>query len=145
MNIGIYLDNLDRINNIDGIDTFINSNILNNNISDASIFYDDIGFVIKKINCGRFNSTDLWNFSGVLITPCIKCLDKTRNIVNNINLIYYHGFEQNVSMFSILKAIKSCDKIICRTQKDADYIYRISGKTITNISENFNNLIEHIK
>jgi hypothetical protein len=145
MNIGIYLDCLRRIDEIDGIDNLINNNLKNQKISDASIFYNDVGFVEKKVNCGKFNSSDLWNFSGTLIVPYLSCLFKIDNIVNNIKVIYYYGLEEKTPVFNTIKALSLCDDVICRNNESAKYLYRITGKNIVNIVDNFENIIESIK
>lgn len=143
MNIGIYLDSLERINTLSGIDSFIANGLKTKKFKDASVFYDDVNFVTKNLPCGKFNSTDLWNFSGTVIVPYLSSLYKIRNIVNNIYVIYYYGFEDKTPAFNTIEATKIANRIICCNEKSAKYLYRISGLKIDTIRENFD-LLESV-
>jgi hypothetical protein len=146
MNLGIYIDTLSETKLLDGVSQCINNAIDNNLVKDASIFYDDIGFNPFNIKCGMFNSTDLWNFSGDLIATSLVTLHNAHNIVNNIDLFYYYGVEQNFAIIDFLYLIQKCNiKIICNTEDDAKEIYRISGITPIGIGNNFQNLLSIIK
>lgn len=137
MNIGIYLKSIADIKKLTGIDSFINNGLSKNVLKDASIFYDDVGFNETSISCGMFNSTDLWNFSGNLIVTSFDSLVKAKKIVNNINLIYYYGWEDRGSIFATIASLTLPNKIICRTEDDSKYLKRISSKDFPSISENF--------
>lgn len=144
MNLGIYLPSLSKKEELKEIHEAIDFTIVNNKVDDISIFYDDISYTELKNKCGMFNSTDLWNFRGDLIVTSIDCLYSSKNIVNNINLIYYYGLEKKSNLFTTLQAISIPDKIICKTKEDASYLYRISGKKIDCIAQNFKELLEKI-
>jgi len=143
MNLGIYLSSLSKKEELKEIHEAIDC-IINNKVDDVSIFYDDISYTEVKSKCGMFNSTDLWNFKGDLIVTSINCLYSSKNIVNNINLIYYYGLEKKSNLFTTLQAISIPDKIICKTKEDASYLYRISGKKIDCTAQNFKELLEKI-
>jgi hypothetical protein len=140
MNIGIYLDSIGKLKDLSGIETFVNNNLSSGKIKDASIFYDDVGPNNTNIKCGMFNGTDLWNFSGSLVIISSSCLFKAMNIVNNVELIYYYGWENKTPLFTTIGMLQIPKQIICKTQEDADYLYRISGKRFNKISEDFNQL-----
>lgn len=140
MNVGIYLDSIGKLRDLYGIENFINNNLDTGKLKDASLFYDDISPNSINIKCGMFNGTDLWNFSGSLIITSPSCLFKAINIVNNVELIYYYGWENRPPLFTNIASIKLPSKIICKTQEDSDYLYRISGKRFNEISEDFNQL-----
>jgi hypothetical protein len=140
MNIGIYIDSISNLKNLTGIDNFINKGLLSRTIKDASIFYDDVGFSNLNIKCGMFNSTDLWNFKGTLIVTSLQCLVKVHKIVNNINLLYYYGWEEKGPLFATIATLDLPNKIICKSADDATYLNRISGKSFKEISENFEEL-----
>jgi|LakMenEpi03Aug12_release.lakeMendotaPanAssembly.Ray.scaffolds.fasta_scaffold02596_16 hypothetical protein len=145
MNIGIYLDSLGRIQELENIDTFINTSLEKKLINDASIFYDDVAPVRKTIKCGKFNSTDLWNFSGTLIIPYISSMFKIHGIVNNIKIIYYYGFEEKTPVFPTIQAVNMSDGIVCNSKESSDYLYRITGKRVDNIVSDFSHILEYTK
>lgn len=131
MNIGFYINNLGNQDQIKHINDQLNSNI---NITDASIFFDDIGFNPYNTKCGTFNSTDLWNFKGHLVVTSLEGLFNATNIVNDINLYYYHGWEDEINVLLLLKILSENKvKLISKNQEGADYLYRITGhKSIGN-------------
>lgn len=143
MNLGIYIPSISDANLKDICET-INFSLDNKKVSDASLFYDDISHNPFYLKCGTFNSTDLWNFSGNLIVTSISCLYSARNIVNNINIIYYYGLEDKKNLFLLLDAIKIPKQIVCKNEESANYIHRISGKRVDCVATNFKELLEKI-
>lgn len=143
MNLGIYLPSLADTDQLRDIYEGLN-NIDNNKISDISLFYDDISHNPFDMKCGIFNSTDLWNFRGNLIVTSINCLYSAKNIVNNINIIYYYGLEDKKNLFLSIDSFKIPNKIICKNEESSKYIHRISGKNSHGIARNFKELLEKI-
>jgi hypothetical protein len=142
MNIGFYIKNLSNDKQIEFISQVINKNIEENTISDASIFYDGVGFVPYFIECGLFNSTDLWNFRGNLIVMNTDCLRRAMKIVNNINIFFYYGWE-DTDLFNLLFLTRSNIPIICNNEEEYKKIYRLTGKfpAIVQDKENLINVL----
>ena len=141
MNIGFYVKNLSNDKQMSIISKIINNSIDNNLISDASIFYDGIGFVPYFISCGMFNSTDLWNFRGNLVVMNADCLKRAAKTVNNIKLIFYYGIEE-IDIFSLMFIKSQNIPILCH-QKDYQKIYRLTGQNPVLI-ENENDILSAI-
>lgn len=76
MNIGFYVNSLKDEKEVEFASQVASEALETKAFADASIFYDGIGFVPYFIECGLFNSTDLWNFSGSLLVMNIDCLKK---------------------------------------------------------------------
>jgi hypothetical protein len=146
MNLGIYIETLSNHEQLEDAVNILNTSLENKSIKDGSIFYDGIGFNPFKTNCGMFNSTDLWNFNGTLITTSLGCLVTAKNIANNIKLYYYHGLEQKQpKVLDLLLALNNCDaNIICNNEENSKYIHRTTGKQALGISHKFNSILEII-
>lgn len=134
MNIGFYINNLGNNDQVKYINDQLNNSI---NITDASIFFDDIGFNPYSTKCGVFNATDLWNFKGNLIVTSLEGLFNATNIVNDISLYYYYGWEEEINVLLLLKILSENKiKLISKNQEQADYLYRITGnKSIGNTDQ----------
>lgn len=146
MNIGIYLDSLEDFEQLSSIADFVNNSIKNKEIDDASIFYNTIAYVPFDIKCGTFNSTDLWNFDGQLLVSSLNCLLSVNNIVNNIDIYYYFGWEDKVDVLELVKIFdKDNIKTIATNQGSYDEYYRITGKKPVGICEKYNNILDIIK
>jgi hypothetical protein len=142
INLGIYLPHLGDKALLEQCLKEINRGKENNLISDASIFFDNIGVIDASVNCGLFNSTDLWNFRGKLLMLSVDCAIKTLNIINDIDMFFGYGWgDKNV--FATLSIVgHSKVKTICRTKELKDDFYRLTGKNGIGYSENLEGVIE---
>lgn len=145
MNLGIYIQSLANYGILKEAHECISKGLNNKILSDASIFYDNISFQPFNFNCGLFNSTELWNFSGKLITtslsPCIKAI----KIVNNIDVFYYYGLDGKIAPLSLIFLHKEGIKFIARSENDAQDLYRKTGINPIGTTENFEQCIEIIR
>lgn len=140
MNLGFYINSLGNHAQLQNISNVINSS-LGNDIEDASIFFDGVAHIPFKINCGLFNSTDLWNFNGCLVVTSLDNAFTAFKIVNNIELFYYYNWETRLNVLLLIKLLNNNIKVICRSKEDADNLYRLTGHKCVGISENFNNIV----
>lgn len=142
MNLGIYINSLGDLQQIKYISECVNSAINDNKLKDASLFYNDIGYNPFGIKCGLFNSTDIWNFSGVLIVTSLSCLSSACNIVNNIQMYYYYGWEKSVDILELLDIINNKNiSVICNSDKDAAEFYRLTGKKTVATCINYEDIL----
>ena len=141
MNLGIYINLLD-LDQLKIVNSSVNEILDNKSIHDISIFYDDAAFNPDNTRCGMFNSTDLWSFNGNLIVTSLNSLNTAINVINNINIFYYHGWEKDKNILNLIMSTKGNVKIICRSEEDQKEIYRLTGKKPIGISNNFQNIIE---
>jgi len=130
MNLGIYVKSMTEEKTLKMCIEQIEKGVEENKIDDASIFYDAIGFSPLHFPCGVFNSTDIWNFSGKIVTFSIDCLITLNNIVNNFDVYYCFGFEKNENVLTLISASSNA-KIIAKTKEDYDEYYRLTGNTPT--------------
>lgn len=144
MNLGIYLSSLSQQDQLEQIAEAINSGISNKKLSDASVFYDNVAHNPYNIKCGIFNSTDLWNFSGKLITTSLQSTIKSLNIINKIDIYYYYGWEQKISPLALLSLIGKGIKIISKNKEHDDELFRKTGHRSLFISTSFSEVVEKI-
>ena len=97
-NIGFYIDlsNKEHVNIINNILI-----PLKNKVDDISIFYNNIDSLTNNLQCGLFNSSALWHFSGKLFTMDLDILSSASQIINSIDLYYIYNKYDN--SFNILK------------------------------------------
>jgi len=127
MNLGFYIKNLSDDKQIEFASQTINTLIDDQKINDASIFYDGVGFVPYFLQCGMFNSTELWNFKGSLVTMDIECVKKALKIVNDIKIFYYYGWS-SIDVFGLLFILNNNINIICNNADEQKTIHRLTGK-----------------
>lgn len=142
MNLGFYIKNLSDDKKIEFASQTINKLIDEQQLSDASIFYDGIGFVPYFLQCGMFNATELWHFKGNLITMDIDCAKKALKIVNNIKLTYCYGWSAT-SVFDLMFVLNNKINVVCNDQSEQRNIHRLTGKTVPIINKN--NILESIE
>lgn len=142
MNLGIYVQSVGDQEQMKYVAECINVGLDNKQLRDASIFYNDVGFNPHLIKCGMFNSTDVWNFSGTLVSTSLPGLISAKNIVNDIDLFYYYGWEGKVNVLEVMAAISSHNfHVICNSERDAAEWNRITGQDPLFICDKFHNLI----
>ena len=142
MNLGFYIKNLSDDKQIEFASQTINNLIDEKKLTDASVFYDGIGFVPYFLQCGMFNATELWHFKGDLITMDIDCVKKALKIVNNIKLTYHYGWS-SIDVFSLMFILKNNVNIICNNETEQKAIHRLTGKTVNIINKD--NILESIQ
>jgi hypothetical protein len=146
MNLGIYVSTLTDYSKLQPISDCINKNIDSGLLKDASLFYDNIGYNPFTFRCGIFNSTELWNFHGKLITTSLSTTLSSLKIVNNIDVYYYYGFEEKISPLSLIYIIKNEPKLkFVSTSESVDNdLYRKTGVRSHFVSDSFEDLVSRI-
>ena len=133
MNGGFYVDSVAATPQNGEIFEALNEAVDNKDITDASVFFNDIDYNPIKPKFGMFNSTDIWAFTGVLIATTLENVIRAAKVVNKFKLIYlYNGEEKNLLM---LMDIMNVVPVFVTNSQDSDEIYRLTGKKPTNISK----------
>lgn len=145
MNIGIYLNSLANHEQLKDVCTSLNTAIDDGIVKDASIFYDNVAYNPFSVKCGIFNASDLWNFSGKLITTSLSSTLTATKIVNNIELIYYYGWDNKVNPLHLLHVLGHNLKSACRNEEFQMDMYRKTGLKTQIVSPTFIDLIKNIR
>lgn len=147
MNLGIYIDNLNNTDQLRCAGECIKNGLRNKQLSDASIFYDEIAYNPFDIPCGFFNSTDLWNFSGSLVTTSIDSTITSLKIINNFDIYYYYGWEdiKQINIFALIELVQRKKiPVICKNEESYNNLYRLTNVKPLGISSDFSDIINII-
>ena len=129
MNIGFYIDSTNGNAPNDAIFSALNEAVDNHDATDASVFYNDIDFNPTDTKFGMFNSTDLWAFTGVLVATTLANTVRALKIVNKLKPMYlYNNADEGRKDLLGLMQIKDMVKIITRSEKEDQEVYRLTGQ-----------------
>lgn len=145
MNLGIYINNLADHEQLKDICESINTSISSGMVNDASIFYDNVAYNPFNVKCGIFNASDLWNFSGKLIVTSLSSALTSLKIINNIDLIYYYGWENKINPLHLLHLLNHKVTPACKSEEFQHDMYRKTGVKSEIISPTFIGLINNIR
>ena len=129
MNLGVYIDILGDNEEFHSAVKTINDGVKSGDLSDASIFYDSASNISVKAECGLFNSTDLWNFTGTLVTTGLDPTQNALDMVNKFDVVYYYGWQTTQANTIALLGIATNPKVkvICRNEQDSKTFKRLTG------------------
>ena len=139
MNLGVYFKSIGVADHINEAIENVNEGIEEGLLTDASLFYDAIGPTEKPPKFGIFNSTDIWAFTGNLITTCTETTAICSNIVNKFKLFFYYNPTRERNTLALIDSL--CDenvKVICASEEDSKELFRITGKKPVAVVEKFN-------
>lgn len=128
MNLGFYVDSLTGNGNNLEIFNFLNKAINNSEIDNGSIYYDNIDFNPVSPKFGIFNSTDLWFFTGKLITTSWETYKSASKIVNKFKSKFLYTKSSSVSVFGLTE-IAAKEEILVLNEEDQKYLKRVTGKS----------------
>lgn len=144
MNLGVYVSSLGDSELLRNISDGLNFGIESRFIKDASIFYDNVSYNPFVVKCGMFNSTELWNFSGSLITTSLSTSISALKIVNKIDLYYYYGLEKNLNVLNLINILNNKINVISIDENMDNDLYRKTGIRSKLIGSSFKELITQL-
>jgi hypothetical protein len=141
MNLAFYIEELNNSEFNQKVYSCLNSLIDENKIRDASLFVDNINFMDKQVQFGIFNSTELWNYTGILVTTRAYQAFYVNKIVNKFKQIFYAGHKEE-NLLSYIDIVLNVPSFVINEieQKEA---LRVTGKLLPIID--LNNILEAIK
>jgi len=138
MNLGIYFSSLRECPPVQRAIESLNTGLSKGLLNDASLFYDSVGGNKATMKFGCFNSTDLWNFTGTLITTDIESTRTALNIVNKFKVYFYHGWEPKNHTFALIDLLTNpAVKTVCRDGDGARELSRLTGHKPIGLVDNF--------
>ena len=126
MNLGFYIDSPSESNAVELYQT-MNRWVENNDISNGSVFYNDIGHNPILPKFGVFNSTDIWQFTGNLIVTSYSAASSIGNVINKFKPMFLFTKQQQTNIMQIIHIFNTLPFAVSN-QEDFDYIKRIVGK-----------------
>jgi len=144
-NFGLYIKNIRQSKELESAVLEINSCLKEDKVKDASIFFDGVGPNPYDVRCGMFNSSDLWGFTGNLVVLSSDTARSAMKIVNKFNLYFYYNWAEHKDTLGVLSVVTNKKvKTICRNEKDAKELYRITGVKPIGVAEDFKNILDII-
>jgi len=127
MNLGFYIDSLKENEDSKQLFEMLNTAVETTQIESGSIFYDNVDYHSTIPKFGIFNSTDLWFFTGKLVTTSWETYKTASNIINKFTSCFLYSGVSDVTVFALNEIINSC-KVIVTKEEDRQYVKRITGK-----------------
>ena len=143
MNIGFYIDSLKGEQETVDLYQSLNRLTENDEVSDVSLFYNAADFNPEQPKFGLFNSTEIWCFTGALIATTLANASVANNVINKFKLYYLYN-KADKDIFQLISLPKTVP-ILAKTEEDAQYIFRVSGKPVHSIVNNVEEIIGAVK
>ena len=143
MNIGFYIDSLKGEQETVDLYQSLNRLTENDEVSDVSLFYNAADFNPEQPKFGLFNSTDIWCFTGALIATTLANASIASNVINKFDLYYLYN-KNDKDIFQLISLPKTIP-ILAKTEEDAKYIFRVSGKPVHSTVNNVEEIIGAVK
>ena len=124
MNIAFYVNELNN-NKAELIFNCLNNSLQNEQISDASLFFNNPGPISQKTDFGIFNATELWSYTGLLVNTTIQCALYSLSVVNKFKPAYLFSKDGNVmGLIDIINKMP----VLVTNKEDEQEVYRLTGK-----------------
>jgi len=126
MNLAFYINQINQQEKTVELFNGMNSDIENGAIDNGSVFYKEIGQNPIEPKFGMFNSTDIWYYTGILITTSMETFIDALKAVNKYTLAHLFYSDEKHDVFSLIGMSKSV-KILTTTEQDQKEVYRLTG------------------
>lgn len=140
MSIAFYVQELNNSDINKKIYNCLNDAVEHRKVNDASLFINNVNFTDNKIKFGIFNSTELWNYTGLLITTNLANAMFVKRVVNKFKHIYYAGNKEKNLMGFI--SIINTTLAFVSTEEQQKEVKRLTGKTLPILQLDASQIIE---
>jgi hypothetical protein len=126
MNIAFYINELNLQEENLKIYECLNKAVDSKLFTDVCLFVNNINFMDKPTKFGIFNSTEIWNYTGALVTVDMVNTAFTSRVVNRFKN-YYCYFKGKEHAFQVISAANN-KPVFVTSEEDQKELYRITGK-----------------
>lgn len=140
MSIAFYTQELNNSESNLKIYECLNDAVIYNKVNDASLFINNINFMDKPTKFGVFNSTELWNYTGWLITTNINNAFFVKNVVNKFKHIFCADSKET-NLMGLIEIINTTPSFTSNEDQQKE-IKRVTGKIIPVIKLDATQIIE---
>jgi len=128
MKLGFYVETNGGTPQNSEIFNFLNKEVDNNSLEDAAVFFDVVNFNPIQTKFGMFDATELWHFTGHLITTSVIGTLKAENVVNRFKMAYLFKTEDKneQTIFELLR-IANTHKVLVTNILDQGEFLRLTG------------------
>jgi hypothetical protein len=128
MKLGFYVDTNGGTPRNSEIYNFLNQEVENNTLEDAAVFFDTVDFNPIQTKFGMFDATELWHFTGHLITTSIIGTVKAESVVNKFKVAYlFNAADKNERTIFELIRIANNHKVLVTNELDEKEFLRLTG------------------
>lgn len=128
MNIAFYIQELNDSEENQKIYDCLNFGIEKNEVTDASVFANNINYTASHLQFGVFNSTELWNYTGLLVTNTLNNAVFASRVVNKFKHVFMASTKEK-NLMSLIAVVNFVPSFVC-DEKEQKEIKRITGKTL---------------
>lgn len=105
--------------------TVLNNSLNDNTIDNGVVFFNDVDRNPIEPKFAQFNSTDIWYYTGVLVTTTLHNCNLAKNAINKFKL--YHLFnKEEKNLVGLL--MQQDVNFITTSEEDSRELYRLTGK-----------------
>lgn len=128
MRLGFYVETNGGTPQNTEIYNFLNTLVDNKEVDDAAVFFNTINFNPVQPKFGMFDATELWSFTGNLITTSIMNTVKARNVVNKFKMAYlFNAQDKGEQTIFELARIANQMKVLVTNELDEKQFFRLTG------------------
>lgn len=128
MRLGFYVDTNGGTPQNSEIYNFLNKEVENQNLKDAAVFFNTSNFNPVTPKFGMFDATELWHFTGNLITTSVVNTVKARNVINRFKMAYlFKSEDKSEQTIFELARIATEMKVLVTNELDEREFYRLTG------------------
>lgn len=125
MNIAFYVDAAIDNDQTRQIFKCLNDAITNAEVEDACLFFNNPTPNLNKTKFSFFNSTEVWNFTGLLVNTSLQGAIYSMNVVNKFKPVYL--FSKTKDIMNLIY-ISSKMPIVVTSKEDEQEVYRLTGR-----------------
>jgi hypothetical protein len=144
MSLAFYIQELNNNELNTKIYECLNDAVLHNKVRDASLFVNNVNFMDKPNQFGIFNSTELWNYTGILVTTTINNAFFVKSVVNKFKHIFYVA-QKEKNLMGLIEIVNTTPCFVTDEAQQKE-VKRLTGKTLplleleaSKITEEFSN------
>lgn len=130
MNLGFYVDTNAGTPENKRIYEMLNDGVESSKLTDASVFFNTVGFNPVDTKFGMFDATELWSFTGVLVCTTVENAVKANNVVNRFRLHYLFttSDKSERNLFTLVSLARNKDvAVLVSNVSDQKEFYRLTG------------------
>lgn len=140
MSFAFYIQELNGNETNKKIYECLNDAITNKKTDDVSLFVNNVNFCNFETKFGVFNSTELWNYTGLLITNTVNNAIFANKVVNKFKHVFYaEDIEKNI--MGLIAAVNALPCFVSSESRQKE-IKRLTGKTLPVLELNAVKILE---
>jgi hypothetical protein len=145
-NIGFYIPIVSEEDINMNIFNSLNTAVQNGDVRDATVFFNDLAFNPVTPKFSMMNASEIWSFTGNLLSTSLDGSLLAMGIVNKFDLFHVYRADANNDFFKLLMVSEKV-KVVTMNDTDTKEFKRITGQDPVIQFEDFSikSILEGIK